>query len=97
MEGQMEFLSNEQAVARMCERAAVRGAQQYLAAHHLKADSAALSACIMSWIKAKLPEAVNDAMDAFKIPGMEKIAEATFAATMVQAGIEAAKEAGFPA
>lgn len=92
----MEFLGNEQAVARMCERAAVRGAQQYLAAHHLKADSAALSACIMSWIKIKLPEAINDAMDAYNC-GMKDAGDATFKATMALAGIEAAKESGFPA
>lgn len=91
----MDF-SNTQAVARICERIAAKAALDYLQTHGLEADRAALVECVMSWIKAKLPEAINDALDAFSVPGMERVGEATFAATMMQAGIEAAKEAGFP-
>jgi hypothetical protein len=91
----METLRNEVAVARMCEVVAVNAAKAYLAAHNLKADTKALAECLKSWISAKLPEAINDAMDAYKV-GMKDVGDATFKATMAQAGIEAAKEAGFP-
>ena len=71
---------------------ASRGARQYLDVHKLKADPAALTACLKSWVKIKFPEALNDAKAAISA-GMHQIAEQTFAATMRLAGIEAAKEA----
>jgi hypothetical protein len=72
------------------------GAVQYLDAHGLTADPAALAACCRSWAAAKLPEALSDARDAFACH-MEQPAVATFALSMMQAGIEAAKEVGRPA
>lgn len=74
---------------------AAQGARQYLDVHRLKADPAALTACLKSWVKAKFPEALNDAKAAISA-GMAQMAEATFAATMKLAGIEAAKEAARP-
>jgi len=75
---------------------ATRAALLYLKQNRLQADDAALTACLRSWCKIKLPEALRDAKDAFDAH-MPKIAEQTFLLTMAQAGIEAAKEAGFPA
>lgn len=72
---------------------AARGARQYLDVHKLTADSAALTACLKSWVK--FPEALKDAKDAIAA-GMHQVAEQTFAATMRMAGIEAAKEASRP-
>ena len=74
---------------------AVRGAKEYLRAHDLQADNQALCACLSAWVKAKLPEALHDAKAAIDC-NMHQAAEATFAASMVQAGIEAAKEASIP-
>lgn len=74
---------------------AARGARQYLDTHKLTADPAALTACLKSWVKIKFPEALKDAKDAISA-GMHQMAEATFAATMKLAGIEAAKEAARP-
>jgi len=74
---------------------ATRGAWEYLRVHQLQADPEALAECLRSWCKIKLPLALKDAKDAIDAH-MPQVAEATFAATMVQAGIEAAKEAGFP-
>lgn len=74
---------------------AMKSAVQYLTVHKLKADPAALAECLKSWCKIQLPAALHDAREAMNC-GMSQIAEATFAATMSIAGIEAAKEAGFP-
>lgn len=74
---------------------AMRAAAEYLRRHDLGADPAALTATLRAWLKIKLPEAMRDARQALEA-GMGKVAEQTFAASMAQAGIEAAKEAGFP-
>lgn len=73
----------------------LRGAAEYLRAHNLAADKEALSACCSSWAKLKLPEALADYKAAMECH-MEQVGEATFKATMFQAGIEAAKECGTP-
>jgi len=75
--------------------AAMRSAAEYLLHHDLTAEPSALCACLRSWIKIKLDEALRDAKQALEahMPGA---AEATFLASMRLAGIEAAKEAGFP-
>jgi hypothetical protein len=72
------------------------GCREYLTKHNLTADPETLAACCRSWAKIKLPEALRDAKEAMAC-GMTQVAEQTFKATMVQAGIEAAKEAGVPA
>lgn len=74
--------------------AALRSAQQYMHVHNLKADEKVLWECCKSWCKIKLPEAIADARAAYDC-GMNQAGDATFIASMVQAGIEAAKEAGF--
>lgn len=78
-----------------CFTIAVRAAVEYLRVHNLTAQDAALTACLRSWLKIKLPEALRDAKEAFDCH-MGQVAEATFALTIAQAGIEAAKEAGQP-
>ncbi|MGH8897007.1 MAG: hypothetical protein ACRDZ4_08310 [Egibacteraceae bacterium] len=82
-------------LAQAAAQIAMRGAREYLNRHSLKADPAALSETLRSWVKIKLPEALKDAKDAIEA-GMHQIAEQTFAASMFQAGIEAAKEASKP-
>ncbi len=75
---------------------ALHGAIQYMEAHDLKPLSEqALSECLRSWVKIKLPEALADAKDAIEAH-LGGYAESTFKATIVLAGIEAAKECGFP-
>lgn len=70
---------------------AERGAVEYLNAHKLTADPTALAECLKSWTKIKFTEAMRDAKEAIEC-GMVQVAQATFSATMIQAGIEAAKE-----
>ena len=72
---------------------AARAAGVYLRQHKMTYDIDALSACLKSWCKAKLIEALHDAKEAFDA-GMGQMAEMTFKATMAEAGIEAAKECG---
>lgn len=74
---------------------ALRAARAYLDQHKLTATPTALSACLTSWVNAKLPEALADARSAFACH-MDKAAVQTFGASMALAGIEAAKEAGEP-
>lgn len=74
---------------------AAAGARAYLERNHIAADPVALSECLRSWVSAKLPEALNDAREALACH-MDQAAEATFRASMINAGIEAAKEASQP-
>ncbi|MDO8632787.1 MAG: hypothetical protein Q7R41_20080, partial [Phycisphaerales bacterium] len=74
---------------------ALNGARSYLRAHNLTATNEALSAALSRCMKAAVPAALADAKAAFDAH-MPKIGEATFAASMRLAGIEAAKEAGAP-
>lgn len=90
--------ANPDPQARLVDAAAqiaMRAAAEYLRRHNLEADPAALAATLRAWLKIKLPEGLRDARQALEA-GMGKVAEQTFAASMAQAGIEAAKEAGFP-
>jgi len=75
---------------------ATRAAMRYLETHNFSADPDALASCLTSWVRAKLPEALRDAKEALDA-GLTEYAEPTYNATIVLAGIEAAKEAGFPA
>lgn len=74
---------------------ASKAAYDYLVQHKLEATPEALTACLRSWVKIKLIEALKDAKEAFG-SNMGQWAEATFRASMVLAGIEAAKEASIP-
>lgn len=83
----------EQALADAAMSIALRGANHYLSAHNLKPVSTeALFECCQDWCKLKLQEALHDAKEALAC-GMNQVAVSTFAASMMQAGIEAAKEA----
>jgi len=72
------------------------GAGEYLRAHRLQARPEALAYCLKSWVQIKLPQALWDVKAAMDCH-MDAIAEKTFQASLLQAGIEAAKECGFPA
>jgi hypothetical protein len=74
---------------------AMKSAANYLHANKMTADVDALLECLRSWCKVQLPVALADAKEAADC-GMNQIATATFSASMALAGIEAAKEAGFP-
>ena len=87
---------NASQLIEVATRAASLAAAEYLRTHNQKAEPSALAVCLTSWCKIKLPEALADAREALACH-MDKIAEMTFAATMAQAGIEAAKECGMPA
>ena len=73
-----------------------QAAMRYLETHNLTADPDALASCLSSWVRVKLPEALRDAREALDA-GLIEYAELTYEATITLAGIEAAKEAGFPA
>jgi len=75
---------------------ATQAAMQYLETHNLTSDPDALASCLSFWVRAKLPEALRDAKEALDA-GLTESAELTYEATIVLAGIEAAKEAGFAA
>ena len=75
---------------------AAQAAMRYLETHNLTASPDALASCLTSWVRAKLPEALRDAKEAVDA-GLPEYGELTYKATIVLAGIEAAKEAGFPA
>ena len=77
-------------------RIATQAATRYLETHTLSADPDALASCLASWVRAKLPEALRDAKEALDA-GLTEYAKLTYNATIVLAGIEAAKEAGFAA
>ena len=83
------------ALAEAAMKIATRGAVAYLDKNHLQADASALAECLRSWVKIQMPQALKDAKEALAV-GMGQVAEQTFAASMVLAGVEAAKEAGFP-
>jgi len=75
---------------------AMRAAAEYVRANGLKVlDYEAATACIRSWCKIKLPEALAAAKAALDCH-MDKVAEMTFKAIMAEAGIEAAKEFAWP-
>jgi len=82
-------------VGRLAADVAEKAAVAYLQKNGLAANAEALAECLRSWTKAKLSEALADAKAALDC-GMGQMAETTFLATMALAGIEAAKEAGFP-
>ncbi|MGA2253049.1 MAG: hypothetical protein ABSG53_00170 [Thermoguttaceae bacterium] len=74
---------------------AIRGAQEWLRSNRQEADECALYECCKSWARAKFPQAVKEAREAFDA-GHADLALATFDASMIEAGVEAAKEAGWP-
>lgn len=80
-------------LAKTAVEMAAYGAAQYLSAHNLTATSEALAACLKSWIVIKFDEGWRDAKLAYDCD-MSETAALTFELSMIQAGIEAAKEAG---
>ncbi len=61
----------------------------------LYAHPMALRSCLTSMVVIRLPQALQEAKETLDVH-MDQVAEQTFAASMVLAGIEAAKEVGFP-
>lgn len=86
---------NTESLAQVAANIVVKAAVTYLQVHHLTADQAALAECCKSWTRIKLPEAIRDAKEAMDCH-MHQAAEATFKASLIQAGIEAAREASRP-
>ena len=87
--------SSLSSLAQVATDTAILAAATYLRKHGLQAPPEVLSSFLMDWIKIKLPEALRDAKEAIDA-GMAEAAQQTFLASMMQAGIEAAKESGFP-
>ena len=78
-------------------KAALRGAREWLDKHtEAKVDWATLCECLKANVKIRWQGAMYDAQQAMAC-GMTQIAQATFAATMALAGIDAAKEAAVAA
>lgn len=69
-----------------------RGAAEYLTKHNLIADPETLSALCRQWCKRQLPLAIAEFAEAAACH-MEQVGESTFKATMILAGISAAKDA----
>lgn len=76
--------------------AAMKAAMEYARTNNLRYDMDAMTACLRSWVRIQFQAALHDANEALNA-NMPKVAEQTFLATMALAGIEAAKEACFPA
>ena len=68
-----------------------KSAQAWLTKNNKHAEPDALAACVKSWVKISVSEALADARAAIDC-GMSEAAVQTFAASMALAGIEAAKE-----
>lgn len=82
-------------LARAAVTIAIRGAQEYLRAHKLTADTDVLSECVKAHAKANVGAALDDAKEAFDCQMLDA-GVATFTLTMVNAGIAAAIEASSP-
>lgn len=74
---------------------ATHGAKEYLRVHNLTASNQALSESLRVWIKKLMPLALADAKEAFDCH-MDQIAVETFKASLINAGVLAAKECGMP-
>lgn len=85
--------STTQTLGGVAAHIAMRAAAAYLIQHDLDADDAVLTECLKSHCHIRLPQAMDDAKQAL---GMGSLAEHTFRASMALAGIDAAKECGFP-
>ncbi len=83
--------TKSQTLAEAALGAAFRGAHEYLAKHKLTADVDALSARVRSCVKQDISSALDDAREAINAH-METAAMMTFQASMVLAGIRAAKD-----
>lgn len=73
-------------------RCAVKGAQEFATQRGITLSSDTLLESLRAEVKAAIDPAMDDAKAAFDL-GMNQIGEATFAATMFQAGIRAVKAA----
>ena len=87
--------NNIDALATRAVEIALRAAREYMAQRNLTADPDTLRACLKSWLRVQLPEALVDAREAIEC-GMHQAASATFALSIARAGIEAAKESSMP-
>lgn len=87
--------ANTTDLVRPAVQAAMRAAVQYLQVHNLEAEDRALTDALKAHVKAKIGEAIDDAKAAIDC-GMTDVAEQTFIASMVLAGVSAAREVGKP-
>ena len=83
---------NTDGLAKAATLCTVSGAANYLRVHKLQADNDLLAECLKRHLQSALPKALADAKEALEC-GMDAVAEETFKASMVLAGINAAKEA----
>ncbi len=84
------------AFAQIAADTAMRAAAEYIRVHGLKVlDYDAATACLKTYVKTRLLQALLDAREAFEA-GMGAVAQQTFLASMRLAGIEAAKEFAWP-
>jgi hypothetical protein len=74
---------------------ACRAAKLYLENHKLQATDEALAPCICSHVRARMREALAASKEAMSA-GLSQWIDTAFGTVMLQAGIEAAKEAGLP-
>lgn len=89
--------TNINRLATIAAETCMKAAAEYIICNNLKVvDYDAATACLQTWCKSKLDEALADAKQALDA-NMGQIAEITFKATMAKAGIEAAKEFAIPA
>jgi len=79
-------------LADVAVKAATQGAVEYIKANNLKVDFANLSESLRTMVMIRLPAALHDAKEALDA-GMDQVANQTFLASMVLAGIDAAKKA----
>ncbi len=81
----------EAQLAKISVEYAIRGATDYLRLNGIEvSDAQRLLDLIRAQVKADIDEALNEAKDAIEC-NMTQVAECTFRAAMVQAGIMAAK------
>lgn len=74
-------------------QAAAKAAARYLQVHDLDADDGQMKEVLKRHVKARLDEALADVKKTLDC-GMGDVASQTFLASMVLAGIDAAKEVG---
>lgn len=77
-------------------RAAAKSARAYLDQHNLTANTDALIECLRSWVRVKLHEGWNLAVEATKAQMSAGWVNQCLSACAIEAGIEAAKEASVP-
>jgi tRNA A37 N6-isopentenylltransferase MiaA len=86
---------NAEELATAAMQIACRAAKLYLENHNLQAIDEALASCVCSHVRAMMREALAASKKAMSA-GLSQWVDTAFGTVMLQAGIEAAKEAAFP-